>query len=150
MKVSFSLAGKAKPSASTTPTPTLKQPKAFGSLEDDEPIDAAPTASTSKNVDVNKQLAAQSFGMTKTMKKKIEAEMKVDETVYEYDEVWDKMQEAKLRQKEKKEVESKERKVSPSHTSSCLIVILNWNTSAKIYKWSLTNGYNEKTRPLAS
>ena len=84
------------------------------------------------------------------MKKKIEAEMKVDETVYEYDEVWDKMQEAKLRQKEKKEVESKERKVSPLHTSSCLIVILNWNISAKIYKWSLTNGYNEKTRPLAS
>lgn len=41
----------------------------------------------------------------------MEAEKKVDETVYEYDEVWDKMQEAKQRQKEAKEVDSKERKV---------------------------------------
>jgi hypothetical protein len=111
MKVSFSLAGKAKPKPSAGSAPPLKQPTAFASLED-EPIDAAPTASTSKTVDANKQLAAQSAGMSKQLKKRIEAEMKVDETVFEYDEVWDKMQEAKQRQKEKKEIEAKERKVS--------------------------------------
>ena len=42
----------------------------------------------------------------------MEEEKKVDATVFEYDEVWDKMQEAKQRQKEAKEVEAKERKVS--------------------------------------
>lgn len=118
MKVSFSLAGKAKPTTTGT-APPLKQPTAFASL-DDEPIDAAPTASTSRNVDANKQLAAQSAGMSKALKKRIEAEMKVDETVYEYDEVWDKMQEAKLKQKEKKEIESKERKVRQD-SASCSI-----------------------------
>ena len=46
------------------------------------------------------------------MKKKLEEEKKVDSTVFEYDEVWDKMQEAKQRQKEAKEADSKERKVS--------------------------------------
>ena len=45
-------------------------------------------------------------------KKKLEEEKKVDSTVFEYDEVWDKMQEAKLRQKEAKEADAKERKVS--------------------------------------
>ena len=40
-----------------------------------------------------------------------EEEKKVDATVFEYDEVWDKMQETKARQKEAKEADSKERKV---------------------------------------
>ncbi|EKM55588.1 uncharacterized protein PHACADRAFT_256315 [Phanerochaete carnosa HHB-10118-sp] len=48
--------------------------------------------------------------MSKATKRKLEEEKKVDATVFEYDEVWDKMQEAKLRQKEVKEVETKERK----------------------------------------
>lgn len=40
----------------------------------------------------------------------MEQEMKVDATVYQYDEVWDRMQEVKLKQKEAKEVDSKQRK----------------------------------------
>ncbi|KAJ7632651.1 coiled-coil domain-containing protein 55-domain containing protein [Roridomyces roridus] len=52
------------------------------------------------------------------MQKRMAAEKRVDNTVYEYDEVWDKMQEAKLRQKEAKEVESKDRK--PKYISGLL------------------------------
>ena len=46
-----------------------------------------------------------------TMKKRMEEEMKMDKSVYEYDEVWDNIQEARQRQKESKEVDAKERKV---------------------------------------
>ena len=125
MKVSFSLAKK----SSTTSTnaraagaaPPLRQPAAFASL-DDEPVDAAPTASTStRNLNANKALAAQAAGLTgmsKALKKKIEKEQNVDSSVYQYDEVWDRMQEAKAREKEKKEIEAKERK--PKYIGSLL------------------------------
>ncbi|KAJ7940599.1 coiled-coil domain-containing protein 55-domain containing protein [Mycena leptocephala] len=49
------------------------------------------------------------------MQKRMEAEKRVDQTVYEYDEVWDKMQESKQRQKEAKELESKDRKPKYIH-----------------------------------
>jgi hypothetical protein len=42
----------------------------------------------------------------------MEKEQQIDATVYQYDEVWDSMQDAKAKQKEIKERESKERKVS--------------------------------------
>ncbi|KAJ7111590.1 coiled-coil domain-containing protein 55-domain containing protein [Mycena crocata] len=45
----------------------------------------------------------------------MEAEKRVDQTVYEYDEVWDKMQESKQRQKEAKEAQSKDRKPKYIH-----------------------------------
>lgn len=110
MKLSFSLA---KPKPAAPPAPSLKRPAPFG-LEDDIDIaDAAPTAASSSNRDAatNKKLLAQNVEASKTVRKRMEAEKKVDETVYEYDEVWDKMQEAKLRQKEAKEADSKLRKV---------------------------------------
>lgn len=113
MKVSFSLASsKAKAAKPVGDAPSLKKPIAFASLDDDEPVDAAPTASGSAKAPVNKQMVAQNVEMSKATKRKLEEEKKVDETVFEYDEVWDKMQEAKQRQKEAKEVEAKERKVS--------------------------------------
>jgi len=113
MKLSF---GKVK--ARTAPAPILKQPVAFGSLDDDEPLDAAPTAiSSRRDVDANKRLAAQalssaagSAAMSRALKKRIAEEKKVDATVYEYDEVYDRMQEAKQRQKEEKELEAVDRK----------------------------------------
>ena len=113
MKVSFSLAN-AKAKAAAKPVndaPSLKRPVAFASLEDDEPIDAAPTAGSSSKASVNRQLVAQNVELSKAMKKRMEEEKKVDSTVFEYDEVWDKMQEAKAKQKEQKEADSKERKV---------------------------------------
>ncbi|KAJ7685221.1 coiled-coil domain-containing protein 55-domain containing protein, partial [Mycena polygramma] len=110
MKLSFSLA---KPKAAPAPPPpSLKRPAAFALGDDDEPLDAAPTASSStdKSTAANKKLLAQNVQSSRTMRKRMEAEKKVDKTVYEYDEVWDKMQESKLRQKEAKELESKDRK----------------------------------------
>ncbi|KAH8116977.1 coiled-coil domain-containing protein 55-domain containing protein [Phellopilus nigrolimitatus] len=119
MKVSFSL-NKSKPAAGSAPS--LKQPAAFASLGDDEPLDAAPTASGSSSkgaTKVNKTLAAQAAPrLSKAQQKRIEAERRVDASVYEYDEVWDRMQAAKARQKEKKEVETLERK--PKYINSLL------------------------------
>ncbi|KAJ6630834.1 Ccdc55 protein [Mycena sp. CBHHK59/15] len=114
MKLSFSLAKpKATPAANP---PSLKRPAVFASGDNDEPIDAAPTSSSAdKGTAANKKLLAQNVQTSKTMQKRMEAEMRVDKTVYEYDEVWDKMQEAKQRQKEAKEMESKDRKPKYIH-----------------------------------
>lgn len=122
MKVSFSLAN-AKAKASAKPVgdaPTLKRPVAFASLEDDEPVDAAATAGSSSQVSRNRQLVAQNVELSKAMKRRLEEEKQVDATVFEYDEVWDKMQEAKVRQKEQKEVDAKERKVRRWYICSLL------------------------------
>ncbi|KAJ7439343.1 coiled-coil domain-containing protein 55-domain containing protein [Mycena latifolia] len=110
MKLSFSLSA-TKPKAASRPSPCLKRPAALP-LDDDESIDAAPTASSSlgKGTAPNKKLLAQNVQSSRTMQKRMEAEKKVDKTVYEYDEVWDKMQESKLRQREAKELDSKDRK----------------------------------------
>ena len=151
MKVSFSLAAKAKAAKPVGAAPALKKPVAFASLEDDEPVDAAETAGSSSRAATNKRLVAQNVEMSKAMKKKLEEEKRVDATVFEYDEVWDKMQETKLRQKEAKEADSKERKVrglvvlvirrwvvltltySQNTSADCLIQLLHgdWTTSGR-------------------
>ncbi|CAL1704459.1 unnamed protein product [Somion occarium] len=112
MKVSFSLANsKAKAGKSVGEAPPLKRPAAFASLGDDEPLDAAPTLSgKDKKVPAAKQVVAQNVEMSKALKRKLDEEKRVDATLFEYDEVWDKMQEVKQRQKEAKEIDSKERK----------------------------------------
>ncbi|KAK7019351.1 nuclear speckle splicing regulatory protein 1 [Favolaschia claudopus] len=69
-----------------------------------------PTASLDKAASANKKLLAQNVQTSRTTQKRMQAEKNVDATVYEYDEVWDKMQESKLRQKEAKESEAKDRK----------------------------------------
>jgi coiled-coil domain-containing protein 55 len=111
MKVSFSLSKTTKQNQQQQPS-SLKKPAVFSALEDDIPDSEASIPESAKR-DVNKRLAAQNVSaeMSKATKKKMESEMQVDATVYEYDEVWDKMQEAKARQKEKKDVDAKERKV---------------------------------------
>lgn len=113
MKLSFSL-NKPKPAL---PAPSLKRPAVFASGDDDEPIDAAPTSvSADRDTAANKKLLAQNIESSKRMRKRMEAEKQVDKTVYEYDEVWDRMQEAKQRKKEEKEIDAKERKVWASIT----------------------------------
>ena len=115
MKVSFSLANsKTKAAKAVGEAPPLKKPVAFASLGDDEPLDAAPIARNKDGIPVSKQLIAQSVGMSKSLKRKLDEEKKLDSTVFDYDEVWDKMQEAKQKQKEAKELDSKERKVRRS------------------------------------
>ncbi|KAF9227883.1 hypothetical protein BS17DRAFT_410333 [Gyrodon lividus] len=113
MKLSFSLTNKNAKQVGAAPP--LKKPAAFSSLDDEEPIDAAPTASSSKDVAANKKLLAQNVESSKAVRNRMEQEMKVDATVYQYDEIWDRMQEVKQRQKEVKEVDAKQRKASASH-----------------------------------
>jgi coiled-coil domain-containing protein 55 len=117
MKLSFSL-NKAKPKQPDQ-APPIKRPTAFASVDDeDDHTDAAPTTSIDYRAAANKKLLAQNVDTSKATKKRMEAEKRVDSTVYEYDEVYDKMQEAKERQKVAKELDSRERKVCKSTNSS--------------------------------
>jgi coiled-coil domain-containing protein 55 len=109
MKLSFSLAKPAKPVGAAPP---LKPAPAFSTLDDDEGNEDSRTIeSHSKKKNNNSKLVSQHAITSKAIRKRMEAEKKVDDTVYEYDEVWDKMQEAKQRAKEAKEVDSAQRKV---------------------------------------
>ncbi|EIN07340.1 hypothetical protein PUNSTDRAFT_136024 [Punctularia strigosozonata HHB-11173 SS5] len=109
MKLSFSLGAK-KAQQPVGEKPAIKAPSAFAAADDDT-LDAAPTASDKGGgASANKQLLARNVVVSQAMKRRMEAEKKVDETVFEYDEVWDKMQEAKARQKLAKEEDAKVRK----------------------------------------
>jgi coiled-coil domain-containing protein 55 len=134
MKLSFSLgAKKAQPIGEK---PTVKAPSAF-SAADDDTLDAAPTAADKSSASANKKLLAQNVTVSQSMKKRMDAEKKVDATVFEYDEVWDKMQEAKAKQKLSKEAESKERKVMFSaivDRMQFLIDLLSLNTLAVYWR----------------
>lgn len=103
MKLSFSLAHKAaKP---------LPPPKPLASLgEDDETLDTATT--DNKEAAANKKLLALNVGSSQAAQKHMQKELMADPTVYQYDEVWDRMQDVKQRQKEAKEAEARLRKVS--------------------------------------
>jgi hypothetical protein len=109
---------KSTPSASSS---SLKRPAAFASADDDDPLDAAPTSSDTNKQRFagNKAHIAQASGYSKVQKKRMEAEKLVDASVYEYDEVWDKMQEAKQKQRQVKQAESQQRKVWSPHITSC-------------------------------
>lgn len=108
MKLSFSLN---KPKTSGPP-PSLSRSSAFDDGHDDDKNDTPSTLPSSDGkTSVNKVTLAQNVRASKATKKKIEVEKQTDPTVYEYDEVWDKMQDAKLRAKAAKDQESKARKV---------------------------------------
>jgi hypothetical protein len=114
MKLSFSLASAKPKPVPIGLAPSDKKPPAFVALGEDalDSVDAAPTASDNKQASANKKLLARNVGMSRIMQKRMDAERQVDATVFEYDEVYDKMQEAKERQKLAKEAESRERKAS--------------------------------------
>ncbi|KAF9521121.1 hypothetical protein BS47DRAFT_1378504 [Hydnum rufescens UP504] len=76
-----------------------------------------PRQSTSSALDVNRHLAAQNIStstsggsLSRTAKRKMQQELAVDPTVYQYDEVFDRMKEAQIKAKTTKEQESQERK----------------------------------------
>ena len=98
MKLSFSLAAKAKPSVGEAPS--LQKPAAFGSFDDDE---AAPTASSSK-----KGAAPVATSSWRPARRK---EPKIDASVMQYDEVYDDMKDAEIRAKEASHGQSKDKKV---------------------------------------
>lgn len=101
MKLSFSLKKKAEP---PKPAASIPKPAVFGDNDAEEVV--KPPVAVPYNVEASK-----------AMQKRIEAEKQVDATVYEYDEVWDRIQLAKQKQKEAKEIESLERKVRESSPS---------------------------------
>ena len=109
MKVSFSLSNKNAKSLGAAPP--LAKPAVFSPFDHEDSQDVVPVASGSKDTAVNKTLLAHNVASSKVAQKCIEREMKVDATVYQYDEVWDRMQEVKQRQKEAKEADGKQRKV---------------------------------------
>jgi hypothetical protein len=110
MKLSFSLPKPPNPATkSVGDAPPLKRPANFGTLDDD----SLPSTRTGKAG--NGDLVAQNIQISKAAKKRMEKEQQIDATVYEYDEVWDSMQDAKARQKEIKERDSSERKVRHLH-----------------------------------
>ncbi len=119
MKLSISL-NKQK---ATSQKPIL-QASAFGANADDDP-----------NHDKHKVKGpvAHVDETSKAMRKRMAAEKQVDATVYEYDEVWDKMKEAKQHQQAAKEADVAARKVglfvAPSYMYSQY-------TSPDIYKVS--------------
>lgn len=109
MKVSFSLSNKnTKPLGAAPP---LAKPAAFSSLDDED----VPVASSSKDAHANKSLLSLSVASSQAAQKRTERDMKTDNTVYQYDEVWDRMQEVKQRQKEAKEADATQRKVGAYH-----------------------------------
>ena len=122
MKVSFSLAKKPE-----TPSPfQLKKPSAptqkpsLFNADDDDDNDAdslVPDSKANKKNGIGIQNV--SAETSKAQKKRELAEIAVDSTVYQYDEVWEKIQVAKQKVKETKMAESKERKVRPATLSLC-------------------------------
>jgi coiled-coil domain-containing protein 55 len=117
MKLSFSLTNKAA-TKSVGDAPSLKRPAAFESLEDDTTDDNA-FQSARNGGTRNGDLVARNIQLSKSAQKRMEKEQQIDATVYQYDEVYDSMQDAKSKQKEAKERESKERKVSYLTSTCC-------------------------------
>ena len=111
MKLSISLTNKTATTKSVGDAPSLKRPAAFGTLDDDANDNDALQSARNGGIG-NGDLVARNIQVSKSAKKRMEKEQEIDATVYQYDEVWDSMQDAKARQKEIKERDSKERKVS--------------------------------------
>ena len=110
MKVSFSLAKKPEtrsPFQLKKPSAPTQKPSLFNADDDDEGSLASGSKANKNGIEIQTVSAETS----KAQKKRELAEMAVDSTVYEYDEVWDKIQVAKQKVKETKMAESKERKV---------------------------------------
>ena len=132
MKVSFSLAKKSETPSSLQlkkPAATTRKPSLFNADDDD---DGSLTSDSKKQNGIGFQTV--SAETSKAQKKREFAEMAVDSTVYQYDEVYDKMQVAKQKVKEAKMAESKERKVRPPTLSPRLTSVLTeWNFVAQIY-----------------
>lgn len=111
MKVSFSFGNaktKAPANAPVGQAPSFKKPAAFGSLDDEETTDAAPTASSSKTG--SKPLTPVTTGSWRPGKRKDTS--KLDPTVAQYDEVYDDMKAAQEAVKSAAEEQGKDKKVS--------------------------------------
>ena len=113
MKVSFSLSKKPETSSSLQfkkPSAPTQKPALFSADDDDDGGGLlTPDPKSDKRNGIGIQTV--SAETSKAQKKRELAEMAVDSTVYQYDEVWEKIQVAKQKVKEAKMTETKERKV---------------------------------------
>ena len=108
-KLSFSF--KAKPKAKAATAVPL-QSSAFASL-DDEPLEEEVSSSKPGRPGFTKpkSLVPTQVTMTKAMKREMEAQKRVDATVYQYDEVYDRLKEADRLAEIAREEEAKIRQV---------------------------------------
>jgi coiled-coil domain-containing protein 55 len=112
MKLSFSLKAKAAPAPPVGAAPSLRAPAAFGA-DDDEP---APGIAARADGAASATLRAQA---SRAQRKRMDAERRVDASVFEYDEVYDAMQAAKNTQAAAKAVDAQERKVRTCARALC-------------------------------
>lgn len=99
-----------KPKAPAAPRPAV----AFGDDDDEEEGDEQPKASSSRETGAgNKALIAKSAAksLSRQARKLQEEALKIDQSVFDYDEVWDGMQSAREAAKQVKQEEAAERKV---------------------------------------
>lgn len=136
MKLSFSLN---KP-IQQPPAP-IKRPSAFSLADDGDPEGSGLPGKSQGKTDP----LAYNAHSSQVMRRRMEAERRVDETVFEYDEVWDKMQEAKLRQQASKEADASLRKVAS--VSYVLPGCLTHHLIAEIYTQSAHFSSHPQTRP---
>lgn len=117
-KLSFSL-GKPKPTIAASSTTTAKPigtapPLTRIALDDDaEPVasgSGSGSGGTARKKNDMTTLAA--AAVSRKAQRKMEAEMKVDQTVFQYDEVWDGMKMAEAKSKAVKEDNPENRQVS--------------------------------------
>jgi coiled-coil domain-containing protein 55 len=115
-KLSFSFKAKPKPKATTGIPP---QSSAFAALDDD-PVeeDFGSSKSSRPGITKPKSLVPTQVVMTKAMKREMEEQKKVDATVYQYDEVYDRLKEADRQAELAREEEAKIRQVY-CHISRC-------------------------------
>jgi hypothetical protein len=126
-KVSFSLKAKAKVKPTTSiPTPV----SAFGSFDEEVNSPAEVPAKPGKSGP--KSLVATRTVMTKAMKREMEEQQKVDATVYQYDEVYDRLKEAERLAEVAKEEEAKIRQVLSFRYASIPLFLMN--SLAQIYR----------------
>ena len=133
MKLSFSLS---KPIQQ--PLVPIKRPSAFSLADDGDPEDSGKSQGKTEPLAYNAH-------SSQVMRRRMEAERRVDETVFEYDEVWDKMQEAKLRQQASKEADASLRKVTSA--SYIRFAYLTRHFIAEVYTQSAHFSSHPQTRP---
>ena len=127
VKLGFSL--KQKPNTNTRPQ--RRAASSFLSLDDDEPAKPGRTAPG--------PLVATEASMSKSLRKQLEEQKKIDPHAFEYDEVWDQMKDAERQAELAREEEAKIRKVR----SCCSCFLCNRHDAyvhvAQVHKQPLTS-----------
>ncbi|KAG9075579.1 hypothetical protein FS749_012748 [Ceratobasidium sp. UAMH 11750] len=107
-KLSFSL-GKPKPKETAAPLGTAP-PLTRVAFDDDEPVASTSTAETGSARRRNDMTNMAAAAVSRKERRRMDAELKVDNTVFQYDEVWDGMKLAEAKAKAQKEDNPEDRK----------------------------------------